>query len=114
MESTLINPDLLVTVLSTSISVIFVAVTFFIATYEQVRDELEGKWLHYHRSIRIMNYALILAASAFLISGLSIFGMIGSQGYLIATVLLGLELGLLIVCILYVSQRSLKYGLFPR
>lgn len=102
---------ILATAIASSISILFVAVTFLISQYEQNKHDPEDEWLPYARSTRIMNYALAFAVLGFFGVGAYVFGISEDCILWVSSIMLAIELLLIIGGIMYVSHQSLEEGL---
>jgi amino acid transporter len=105
--------SILVTSIFTSISIILVAVTFFLSRYEEVKEQTKRRWKHYERSIVLMNIALIFAILSLSTVILSILDLVSLFGYTIPVVLFAIEIGIIIFGVFYLSHKSLDGGLTP-
>jgi len=101
--------NILLPSLITSISIIFVAVTFFIGQYEGNKHDTAGD--RYATSIRLMNLALAPAVVSLLSVGLFAVGVGGSCLILFAWVLLAVETLVLVLSVIWVSHNTLESGL---
>lgn len=95
--------------LISSVSIIFVAVTFFIGQYEENRYDTAGD--RYATSIRLMNLALATAVISLFYIGSYILGVGGNYLILLAWVLLGIETLILVISVIWVSHNTLRNGL---
>jgi len=101
--------NILIPSLISSISIIFVAVTFFIGQYEENKHDTSGD--RYATSIRLMNLALAPASISLLSVGLYALGIGGRCIILFAWVLLVIETLVLVLSVTWVSHNTLKSGL---
>jgi len=101
--------NILLPSLISSISIIFVAVTFFISQYEENKHDITAD--RYAKSIRLMNLALLPAILSLCSIGLHGFGVGGECVILFAWVLLAIETVILVLSVTWVSHNTLDGGL---
>jgi O-antigen/teichoic acid export membrane protein len=101
--------NILLPSLISSVSIIFVAVTFFIGQYEENRYDTAGD--RYATSIRLMNLALVPAVISLFYLGSYALGVGGRYLILLAWVLLAIETLVLVLSVIWVSHDTLKNGL---
>lgn len=94
--------------LASTISVIFIAVTFLLGKYDENSGSgrTESEYSHYRTAILVMVLALIFAILGIIIDVLAILNIIGGCGFLIALLFLILEIGTVSIGIFYIVHKT--------
>lgn len=94
--------------LASSISVIFIAVTFLLEKYVENSGagSTESEYSHYRTAVLVMVWGLIFAILGIIINVLAIVNVIGMCGYLIALLFLVLEIVTVSVGIFYIVHKT--------
>lgn len=101
--------NILLPSLISSVSIIFVAVTFFIGQYEENKYDIPAE--RYAKSIRLMNLALAPAILSLCSIGIHSLGIGNHWTILFAWVLLAMEAVVLVLSVIWVSHSTLDGGL---